>query len=161
METNKSFLLIGIGIVSGLVIGGMFGYAQGKKYADEKIRIIEERVKEFFPAIEDIRAISGSVRERKGDALIIETSLPPNPFEEWPRERTVVITDKTKIVKQISKNPAMMQKEIEEGISPLNLFFEETVLFEDIMIGSYVSVEATENIKTKIRFEAVNIIVSQ
>jgi hypothetical protein len=163
------------------LIGGLVGFfiagnsaVPGGRVAELEAQI--ERAKRFFPAIPEIRSVSGTVRDVSGSTITIDADASPNPFEEWPTTRTITVGEKTRIIVQAQKDPATYQREFEayrkqiERRTPAqsgtpadaatNLptppmpFEEREIQIDEIELGSRISAEAAENIKTAARFEA-------
>ena len=173
----KKYILI---IIAVAVVAGFVGFSIGASRgsgvvttSDAALRAQIERAKQFFPQISDVRAISGTVTEIRGNLLVLKADPLMNPFDEAPETRIVMITDATTIIKQISKDPDKFQRELEayqskltetpsEDFTPLpSPFTEETLLLSDIAVGNRVSVEAAENIKTAEQFTAVRIVLQE
>jgi len=126
-----------------------------------------ERAKKFFPTIfQDVRSISGTVKEVRADTVKVEIIL-ANPFDESPQARTVKITDETKIILSQRKDPAVYQRELAEfqkniraqaGKSPAvnlaspNAFIQEPAKISDITVGRQISIAANENIRMRESF---------
>ena len=164
---TKHYLFVAIALVVGLLLGYGLGASQGRKSASAEFQERIEQAKKFFPGVEDIRFLSGVIKEIGNSRITIEITSFLNPFEDWLMMREVIIISKTKIVKQELKDQEVFQKETEAYQKAANFsippspFSEHPVSLNDLNVGDRVSVEAEENIKPKTRFEAKQIIIQQ
>ena len=133
--------------------------------------------KKLFPQISVLKNVFGQVLSTNGNVLTIKTAPSNNPFEKLPESREVVVTERTKIVKRMSKDIVQYLKETEEYsqkaqlarkssnpdtsyLIPPDTFIESPVKLSDIKVTDHISVDSENNIKTLFRFEAVKIIVN-
>ncbi len=178
---NKNTLVVGIivGIVMGFVGGRYYPFGGGILIGSGSVAELEtkiEKAKKFFPSIPDMRFVSGTVEEVKSGSFIIKAFSLPNPFEDLPEKREVVVTSMTKIIRMTQKDSKVFQKEVEVAqkeqsgrkvgevpslASFPTPFIEKEILLKDIKVGNQVSVEAGENIKEKIKFDATRIMVQE
>lgn len=169
--TKKIYLAILGVFLFGIAAGYGLGLSQGTRKINADLQGKLEKAKQLFPPVSDIRSLSGTVKSINGNVVNMEITGSLNPFEELPLMREVVVVDATKIITQTPKDfvlyqqeYALYQKNLEQSLSlpvPPAPFIEKAIAFADIKTGQLLSVESAENIKTKIRFEAVTIIVSQ
>jgi len=163
LKKNKIVLYLIVGLVCLIV-----GFAGGYFFADTKTKNFYEKkieeVKSYFSAPkEDSPVIYDAVVKSVSDNLIV-FSVPAslNPFDEWPVEREVIVSDKTKIVKRELKPASQYNEESVQfmqnpsGEAPMP-YIDKELKIEDIKEGMRASIEAFENIKTKTRFEAKTI----
>lgn len=178
METNTSSKLT-IVVATAMFIGGMIlGFIVGAGQAGSEIEKLQAKIdtaKKFFPQVLEIHSISGKVKSISNDIVTIESSLDVNPLEDFPKERMVTITSATKLVSFVQKDSMIFQKEMEEfskkmstaprgSISvpsplPPTPFTEKESSLSDLKEGMTINVEASENIKEKVTFVAVKIIL--
>ena len=163
--------IIALAVIISLAVGLGLGFYIGYKNASLKFTSQIEKIKMLFPSSPDTRSISGTVKSVSGNVVTLETTASPNPFEELPTVRQVTVGSGTKIIKQVTKDPAEFQKEVtawqksstdpKSGtITTLPLPFAETELkVSQLKSGDRVSVEASNNIKTQVSFEATKITV--
>jgi len=173
--TNKSSTII-IGLVIGLAIGFVLGFSLNKQSSEpnEELLMQLEEAKKFFPTIPDMFSVSGIVKEIKGDTITLDTFQSPNPFEDIPLSREIIVTQATEIIKQENKDPEDYQKEFEvfnekiaeqtgsltpEPLIPPNPFVEKSIDISEIKVNDQITVDAGKNIKTLKSFEAVRIVI--
>lgn len=140
-----------------------------------KAQVTESQIKEaekFFPIIEEVYGISGTINEIGTSYFILNVTFPLNPFDETPKTRKIIITNSTKISEQIPKDYAAFQKELEEyqitGGIPENetgqlfpapvTFTERALAFSELGVGDSVSVSSDQNIKSEKEFEGTAVI---
>lgn len=167
MVFNKSIIS---GIVVSLVIGFGLGVVAGWQMNAKKVA----ELKQFFPPVPEFTTLSGTVKSVEGDVLVVEAiGLPSNPFEKLPTIRRVKVDKNSQLVKLVSKDQKEYEKELadyQKKISALPLagatpvippqpFKEEKAALKDLKAGTFISVEAGENIKTKVSFVAKRIVV--
>ncbi|MEK7636585.1 MAG: hypothetical protein AAB362_02765 [Patescibacteria group bacterium] len=181
---NKYSLIVSL-IVS-FVVGGVVGFVVGGYYSGDGVltngeRIAEleakiEKAKKLFPSISDIRSVSGTIEEINGNSIVIKSFQGISPFEDLPEKFEILVTNATKIIRMIQKDPQAFQKEIEAiqkgqsggNVSEIsssasfpNPFIEKEITAKDLKVGGQVSVEAGENIKGKTRFDATRVIIQE
>ena len=110
--------------------------ALNEQIADLNSKI--EKVNKAFPLIPELKTLIGTVEEVKGNIIIFNVPAPINPFEQLPEKREATVTAATKLVKQIQKD-------------------EFPIELADIKAGDLISVEAANNVKSEIKFEAVKV----
>lgn len=99
----------------------------------------------FFKTETDVRVVTGTITAISGNQLSLHDDLVINPFEKNSfKERTIVMTDTTKVTKLIPKNKNTVATQV--TASPSN-----------IQVGDSVMVTAGENIKTLAEFAATDI----
>lgn len=167
MVFNKSIIS---GIVVSLVIGFGLGVVAGWQMNAKKVA----ELKQFFPPVPEFTTLSGTVKSVESDVLVVEAiGLPSNPFEKLPTIRRVKVDKNSQLVKLVSKDQKEYEKELadyQKKISALPLvgatpvippqpFKEEKIALKDLKAGTFISVEAGENIKTKVSFVAKRIVV--
>lgn len=169
---SKKFLwtIVVVAILAGGV-GYAFGSTGGGVLGGDWAKL--EEVKKMFPQMPDTNLISGQVKAVGDDTLTLSTPR-TNPFDESPVSRQVVVTEDTKIIKNVNKSAAEMKKEQEAyqkkmsewkpgGTStpptPPMPFVEETISLSDIKENDQISVEAATQIRMSEKFEAVKIMV--
>ena len=160
---------------------GAAGRSSSSSAELEKLQRQIEQAKKFFPSVPELRSLSGTIKEIKGNVLLLETPASFNPFEELPSIREVMVGSTVKIIKNEPKDADLIQKEqekyqqqlielqkkIKPGVPPEpgsypippTFFVESTISLKDLKPGDQVLVDAEENIKTKARFEASKITV--
>ena len=180
--TRTSFLIafvcFGIGFGLGYYLGGGAD-ALILRQENAQLRSQIDKAKSFFPSVAEVRSLPGTVKSISEQIVTIDVSAPPNPFEEWPQEREVIVTQNTKIVKDEAKKPDVFQKEMEvyqksmadfqarikEGgviaapPVPPTPIVETTSTIQGIKPGDKITVYASEDVKNQISFEAVRIVV--
>ena len=175
MFTGKSLFItfvvsLVVGITGGLYAGSLFPSAQlGSGLSKEQV----DKLKKLFPPIPEMRSVSGTVKKIDGKTITLEIAESPNPFDEWPTSRKVIVSDSTKIVKVTQKDPKEFQKEMEAYSSgtianptnpaslrnPPSFTKEEVIKLTDIKVGDVITVEADHNIKSETQFTAIKISV--
>lgn len=165
---SKNITLLGIALA--LVVGAAVGYfVAGSRYSAQL-----ERAKKALPTTPFVNVISGKVKSVSGNVVTVTVSPSPNPFDEWPTTRQVVVTKSAKIVKQEQKDPkvfqtefAQYQQEAQKGIKPgtapptLPLpYVEKEISISDLKAGDTISVDAGKDVKTAASFDAVKITVT-
>lgn len=173
MDQNK-YIVIAVTFIVGVVLGYLGGLSQGRKSAvslpsDASAQKKLERIAKIFPVVEDLYSLSGRVRETRGDILVLEGVVSPNPLEDIPAEREVIVTDKTSIARFEPKDQLAFQKELIEYQEKVRrapsqspppapiAFVEKKLRLSDIKPGEQVNVEAQKNIKFETKFEALRI----
>lgn len=176
-EQNNSFVVIAVligGIIVGFVIGA--GVARSRAGAQmQKLQAQIERAKEFFPSLpQEIRTISGTVKEvNAGEHIVIMEVSVANPFDESPTMRRISIGPDTKITRAEAKDPASYQREIAEfqkavrtqsgksgffkALTPPDPFREVASTIADIHPGAHIMVTADSNIRDQESFTATAI----
>lgn len=147
--------------------GGSYqeGYeAAKKKLADSGL---------FPPPPTESRVLNGTVKEVLPEGLMMEVALrSPNPLEEIdvPKTRTVLVSESTEIVSYEGKDPEQFRKELEafqkkadasvttQAAAP-SPTVEKKLALKDLKAGDTVTVSASEDILTLVRFTAVKIVV--
>lgn len=128
----------------------------------------------MFRAPDDIRAISGTVTEVKGDRIVIHTQS-QNPFDDPALlDRTIVITKDTKITKITQEDAKALQAKMDAFMKTMETNRQAgksdgailpvppeptrtTVPASSIAIGETLIATAVENIKTMKEFSASEI----
>ena len=171
--------VIVIVIIVSLLIGFGVGFYQGKQSATNRFQAQIEKAKKFFPEALEIFSISGAIKKIDGNVLTIETPPSPNPFEELPTMREVVVGDDTEIIKREQKSPEVFNREIaayEQALNraqldpsvpaptdfpiPPDPFKETKIALDGLEVNNQILVDAgSENIKDSARFGAVRIVV--
>ena len=166
----------------GLIIGYFFGTSSNSNNSGlpapagcsaklEKCSAQIENAKKFFPTVNDMRSLSGTVKKISGNIITLESAPSPNPFEEIPATRQITVTSNTKILKTEPKSAEQFDKEIAElkksmsqqsdsqaaAIIAPTPFIEKELKVTDLKVGDMISVTASENIKTLAKFDAVQI----
>jgi len=139
------------------------GYAAGLAAAKKKIQ--DSGIIPFAP--ETVMSVSGTVKSVDSDSFVINANpISPNPLDtRGPNQRTVMVSDKTKITVRISMSPdelSAAMKKFQDAIKanngtatpPPSPFTEKTVAITDIKIGMAVTVTAAENIKDAVIIKA-------
>ena len=168
---NKQLTFIGIALILGLGIGYSIGFYKGSFAINSKLQSQIDKAKQFFPTLDEVRSVSGTVKSINGNVITIEANN-FNPFEELPTIREVVAAADTKIIKLEEKAPEEFEKEFEdyqkktaeqsqEALVPPSLFREKEITLTDLKAGNMISAEADKDIKTSARFEAVKVIVQR
>jgi len=185
-KSTSTLIVLAIALVIGFFLGFSFnGNNQSTEPNEELLRQLE-KAKAFFPTISEMYSVFGTVKEIKGNTITIETIESPNPFEDIPLIREIIVTQNTEIIKQENKDPEQYQKEFDEylikvdeqieilpldpllppdpsipqePLIPPDPFEEKTIGINDIKINDQISVDAGKNIKTLKSFEAVKIMV--
>jgi len=170
-KTITILLILIIGIAIGFTGGRYYSKSSsqtttGSKTADSSCEAKLEKVKDMFPTIPETRNISGKIKEIKGKTIILE-AINVNPLEDLPTTREITIEDNTKIVKSENKDQTTFQNEMdtyqekikagEKNAIPPMPFAEKEITPADLKVGDQISVEASENIKTKEKFEATKV----
>jgi hypothetical protein len=147
-------------LIIGLAVGYFLANASVKSFYENKL----EKIKSYFPQPrEDSPFIYDAVVKKVNNNVIVFT-IPAslNPFDEWPVEREVIVSERTKIVKREIKpasqyneeSAKFMEKPIGEPPTP---YIDTEIKIEQVKEGEKASIEAFENVKTKTRFEAKTI----
>lgn len=175
MRTPTTIIFLIIVFLAGTAlafpIGKMLGYNQGfSAGAQEMEAKYQKRIAEIYPPVTNVTGLAGTIKEIQEKALKVEVSIPSsNPFEEQRTElRTVLLTDQTKIIKQIPKTPEEYENDMEEynrtvAQNPTELIpypnpmKDAEFKLSDLKVGIFINVEAEENIKEKSEFEASKI----
>lgn len=130
-----------------------------------------------LPADIEIRSVSGTIKEIKGNILTVESYS----FIESGKtvSYAVTATAATKIVLQKQKDMQEFQKEMDAfqktmqfstqkpGQSPATiatppmLFAEVAIALKDLKIGNRITAEANENVRNKTSFDAIKIMVME
>lgn len=131
-----------------------------------------EKVNKAFPPIPELKTLIGTVEEVKGNIIIF--NVPPliNPFEQMPVKREAAVTAATKLVRQSKKDAETVRRENEEynkkiqemqktgnytSIQSPMPYDEFPIKLAEIKAGDLVSVEAANNVKSQVKFEAVKV----
>lgn len=171
---KKQFLIVTAGA---LIIGFFGGISFGSLFLGQSggglSRAQVEKVKKFFPVIEEMRSFYGTVNKIDNNTITLEIPESSNPFDEWPTSRRVTVANTTKIVRVSQKTVKEFQKEMEAyspkvggdplkytQVPPPNLNKEEIIKLSDIKVGDIISVEADHNIKNETQFTATKISIS-
>lgn len=157
-----------IAVLISLALGGGIGFYQGKQSADMHLREKLETAKKLFSIHEDPRFFTAVIKKIDGNLLRVEKSAVLNPLEEIPI-REVIISGKTKIVRQITKTSKELKEEfatyqrlVEQGENtpPYPLPVKGVVgSAEDILIEQTILIRADEDIQEKKRFVADEITI--
>lgn len=123
------------------------GFAAARTLAEES------SAGDFFKTEADVRSVSGTVTAIQGDRVTVRTETETNPFEgPAMNERTVVITDATKIIKLVMNNQTVTKTQ-QAALRVTTVSASSA----DILVGDSVTVIAGENIKTLAEFTAQEI----
>lgn len=155
---KTTFIPILIVFAAAAAFGGYYLGAQNTARAAAELARYQRALEFFQPRMPDeILSVSGEVKEKGEGFLVIESgSLRERvlPGEEPVVEtRRIAIDDKTEFVK-INPFAPPTPEEMEGGVSR-----EKKMAFADIAVGDRLSAEAGENIKAKLDFTAVKIVV--
>lgn len=119
------------------------GYDNG--FAAARTLVEKSSFGTFFKTEADVRIVTGTITAISGNQFTLHDDLVINPFEKTSfKERTVVMTDTTKVTKLIPKKQNTVATQV--TASPSNL-----------QVGDSVMVTAGENIKTLAEFAATDI----
>lgn len=167
-----------IGIVVG--VGASFIYFRQAPVASSntyqagfeaaKNRVLESSMGMMFRTQDDIRTLSGAVTAVNGNQIIIHTES-TNPFDDPSlADRTVLITNSTKITRISQSDTAAFQAEMEAFMKQMQSGkgaggtppqpsepIRTTVSASSIVVGDTLTVTATENIKSSEKFTASEI----
>lgn len=167
-----------IGIVVG--VGASFIYFRQAPVASSntyqagfeaaKNRVLESSMGMMFRTQDDIRTLSGAVTAVNGNQIIIHTES-TNPFDDPSlADRTVLITNSTKITRISQSDTAAFQAEMEAFMKQMQSGkgaggtppqpsepIRTTVSTSSIVVGDTLTVTATENIKSSEKFTASEI----
>lgn len=170
------FLALVVGFVLGFLGGkvGSFSLSGGLNQSAQiqKLQAQIDQAKKFFPPTqEDIRSITGTIKEVRGSDIVLDV-LTDHPFDGSPATRTVTVGKDTKIVKNEQKDPAAFVREFTEfqkavttqksalsrtSLIPPMSFRETPAQFSDMKAHMQVRVNAGENIRDKESFTATAI----
>jgi len=173
IPTKIIFLIIAflLGTALAFPIGRMLGYKQGFSTGAQQTEAkYQKRIAEIYPPVTNVTGLAGTIKEIQEKALKVEVSIPTsNPFEEQGTElRTVLLTDQTKIIKQIPKTPQEYENDMNEynrmvaqnPTTPIpypSSVKDVELKLSDLKVGLFINIEAKENIKEKSEFEASKI----
>jgi hypothetical protein len=160
--------LISVSILSGGGFEGAGGsYAIGYATAmnDARNKLAQSGL---FPAISEIKNISGTVKSIGNNQFVMTVGrISPNPLDpQGPSERTIKITDQTKITKQVpltSDEQAAAMKIFQDNMkankptSPPPSYNNEPATLSDIAVGMTVTVTAASDIKLATTIVAMTI----
>lgn len=154
-------------ILLSLVVGFGGGWWYGLVDAEKKINASLPEISRNLP----MQNFYAPIKEIKGDAILIEGPKSPNPLENLPEIREVVIGSDTKIIRKTQKDSAVFaaenakfQEELQNvdpsdptpPVAPL-LYTDEELKLSDLKVGDVVSVVAAKDVRTEKRFVAVSI----
>ena len=152
-------------VILGLVLSFGGGYYVNRNIADSNLRNTNtdlteslEKIKKSLPEIKEVRSFEGTVKSIGNNSITIEVAPSFNSLIEWPVVREVVITSETKILHRGVKSPDTLQEEFRENKKVLSAFFQDEISINDIRPGWTITVEATEDIRTKTSFEASRVL---
>ncbi|MEI8103650.1 MAG: hypothetical protein WCG84_01960 [Candidatus Moraniibacteriota bacterium] len=134
----------------------------------------------IMPVSDDIRDISGTVTEIKGNRITLRVSM-TNPFDDAALiDRIVTVTADTKIFKHSVKDPKTYQAEMDEYAKkaaetnpasqdtlpsappmPPSPMMSSPASLADIAVGAMINVFSQENIKTLKEFSATSIDINE
>ncbi len=183
LSEKKTILIPILLLVLGFILGWYFGFAysnrvvSGLKEELQQKETLIEKAKSFFPSSQEVRLVSGTIKEVKESSIIIQVQDSANPFDDTPRIREVLVRENTKIIKQTPKDQTVITKELESYQKSLQLvqqkikvgeknvvfpqppsyFNEKEITLEDLNINDQVAVDADSNIKLSVKFEAAKI----
>jgi len=165
MRNKTLFLIAAIFLVIGFLGGNFYGSLKTKKLFEAKIKKAIEKLPDNGPLSKtplELKAINGSIKEIKGDVLILKVPESSNPFEEWPLEREIIVNKDTKILKRVMKDFYEYEKERknlkeEEPVPPP--YKEEEIKLEELKVGDYLLIEAEKNIKFEKKIIPIKIVV--
>ncbi len=162
-----------VGVLAGLLIGGVAGYALNEGEAEEAFRQgvsqgreelekeYAEKLEEVFPSPvepEEVYSLRGKITSIEGGVLNVkqETHF-ANPLKD-PQVKTwqVEVTDETELVERIEVSPEELE---EAGEEPAEPFKETEISFSEFEEDDEVFVRAGENIKGKEGFKAQKIVL--
>lgn len=154
-----------IAIVIGLAVGFGAGWFIGKSFTADKYEKKIEVAREKFPDVGtvrrtgEMRTLNGTVVAVEGNVVRISIAPSPDPFEEWPTEREVVVGEDTLVVRRVVKEPAIYQAE--QAAFVRNPQGEYPQPYEDVSIelnellpGTTLGIETNRDVKFEKRFEA-------
>ena len=163
-KNNLRFALLLIAFcfiaIIGLVLSYRSGLREGRAEIENKY---QEKIAEIYPyqnEPEEILFVSGRIKEVKNRSLILEeTVYPRNPFEEISiKEWEVVVVDATVVVKTVEREG--QSGDFIENM-PTVLTEQQEIQLAELSVGQTILVQAVENIKNKIEFEAQKIILQE
>lgn len=159
-------------IVVFFIIGVSVGYFLGNYFQVKENQLKIQKAIEKLPTSgvvrktpDEIFEFNGNIlkidKENKNFILKIETS--PNPLEDWPLERKIIINNETKFYQRVVKDSDVYIKEkldfqkgiIKEAPKP---YFEKEISFDDLKENDFVVVKSLRNIKFSKTIEASNIL---
>lgn len=129
-----------------------------------------------LPANMEIRSVSGTLKEIKGNILVIESPSFNDPTKM--SSYSVTITNETKLTRQKQKTAQELQKEFDAfqkamqspgqkpgqppsaAMIPPMPFTEVSATLKDLKVGDRVTAEANENIRSRTSFDAVKILIA-
>lgn len=156
--SNNKIILVSAVLILAAGFGGYYvGYKQGNTGPTAEVERYKKAVERLVPPVPaEVTSVSGAVKEIGNGFIIIESSSLAAlvlPGEEPKMEtRKITIDDKTEFVKvDLSVLPTFA--DLQKGI----LRAETKIKLSDIKAGDSVTVDAGENIKTKLDFTAKKI----
>lgn len=157
---NKKISLLLVAIIF-FLIGGGVGYYLGDYYASKKY---EEKIKKAVEKLptsglvrktaDEIFELNGKIKsiDKENNKIFVSVEPSPNPLEDWPLERELIITSQTKFYQRIVKDFQVYEKEKKDFAAgkikdyPLP-YFEKEINFQDLYEQDYIVFKAKENIK--------------
>lgn len=170
-------LLIGlvIGFISGNTIKGGPLNTLDQSAQIQKLQSQIEQAKKFFPSTPpDIRNISGTIKEVKGNIITVET-VRSNPFDGTPVIRHITIDKDTKMIKNEQRDPAVYKREADEfyktlrasaplprapatvPAAPPSPYREVPIHLSDLKPSQRIIIRSAENIRDKESFSATEV----
>ena len=157
--------------IIGALIGAGLSFPLSKQvgFNIAKERVFASPMGAVFRSPDEVRSISGTVTEIKGDEITIHTEV-RSVFDDTSfADRTVIIATDTKIFKNEPTDMATFQKEMEAFMKNIRAGKNNIapprppeptrteVEMSDITVGSTITATAEENIKTAKKFTASEI----
>ncbi len=169
MNNSKLFnYVVGVGVLLIIVAatGGYFyglksGYIAGQTASQAEIDGLRSKLAAYFPPLpEEIFSLAGIIKDIGKDFIKIEIASllqsPPPPGSRTQTElRTVKIGLQTAIT-EFTFDTVSVPTPTGEGVLPPETP-EKKISFSSLKVGDQVTVEASENIKSKIEFTATKI----
>jgi hypothetical protein len=174
---GKSMVMVVLIFIIGLSLGyfaGSFANKKGditieKSNVDKKLLEQIERAKSFFPVIDEMFSVTGTITGIGNNIINIDTFQSPNPFEDIPTKREIKISSSTKLIRQEQKDPQEFQKEMEKyqkilqenpnDLPKLPQYFDEVnIRITDLKAGDVITVTSETDIKTQASFNAEKVI---
>lgn len=155
-ETRKKIIYIAVALIVLVGLGILFSYLAGNK-----LKVTENLV------------ISGTVQQKTDTSITVDAlslrGVKGNPADQKIL-RTVNITEKTGVKKQTQKDAKTIQDEqdafaqlLKNGdtkTKPPVPFVEEKASISDIVVGSYVTIQANKDVEKNDTFTAKSILIN-
>ncbi len=162
MNKQAIILVIVISLAVGFGGGWYFGSRDTAREYQVKMESIRAKLPDVGSVrrVEELKAFNANVVSVEGNVIKITMPPSPDPFEEWPTEREVVVGEKTTLLRRIVKDPkvyaeeqaAFAQNPVGEPPQP---YKDEPIEVDELAPGTTLGIETARDVKFEKRFEAV------